>query len=507
MNQQRNFIIFIVASVGLLGVSGWYNQRKAAKNPPPIVQQEQPVQAPQAQAAATPAPVPVVPKGDLVKVEASARLDLTFDAANGALRQATWKADGTPFFPADFQGLGAMMATRFDSHRQEATATDLLLHFESTLGDRLTWRIPKDGLVLGFSMQTSRGTHVQAMPLPQRIEDVKGLETGRVITLTEKDIHSASWSSMLTDPWFMSLGRKRTPLPTPEMRLGMDAGLERNGNNTHQYFAALWKLPRTPERDGAGLHLSPEQGRLEGSLYLGPKVMESLTAFEAPYTQAVDFGFFGGVAKVFFLILGKLHGLLGNWGWAIVLFSLLVRFALWPVNTKQILSSLRMKEFEPHQKAIQARYEKFGSDMTKKAEMQKELMALYKKNGYNPMGGCLPMLLQMPVFMALWSMLQNVFELRQAPWVFWLHDLSAKDPYYIIPGLMILTIVLSSHLTPTVGDPAQAKMMKWMMPVMMGFFFSSVPAGLGLYYLVFNLVHLGQTWWTLRTYVPQTVKV
>ncbi len=506
MNQQRNFILFIVASIGLLGLSSWMNQKYAPKPAPkPAMVQQQTASAPLSDANKPAAEVRS--KGETLLETGSSDLDLSFDKATGALRQATWKADATPFFPASFQGLGAVMATTFDRVHRDTTPTDTLLHFENAQGDRLTWRIPNKGLVLGLSWTTQRGTHIQAMPLPSQLEDLKGLEAGRVLTLTEKELKSTTWSSMLKDPFFSFLGAKRSTLPQPQERLGMDAGIEKNGNQSHQYFAALWKLPRAPERDQAGLHLAPTEGKLEANLYLGPKVVSSLAAFEAPYTRVVDFGFFGAVAKLFFWVLNGLHKVLGNWGWAIVVFSLLIRFALWPVNTKQIVGSLRMKEFEPHQKALQAKYEKYGSDMTKKAEMQKELMELYKKNGYNPMGGCLPLLLQMPVFMALWSMLSNVFELRHAPWVFWIKDLSAKDPYLVLPGLLILSMVGSSQLTPTVGDPAQAKMMKVMMPIMMGLIFWQMAAGLGLYYLVFNLVHLTQTWWTIKNYVPQPVKV
>jgi YidC/Oxa1 family membrane protein insertase len=508
MNQQRNLILFLVGSVALLGLSSWLNQKYAPETAPrPAVVQPVPA-APSAQ----PGPqasvgAAVAPAGELAQEHGSEALDLAFDRATGALRQATWKVDGTPFFPEGFPGLGAVMATRFETLQREEGPEAIRLTFGNAAGDRLTWSVPRKGLVLGLSWTTQRGTHVQALPLPTRLEDLKGLEVARVLTLTEKQLQTATWSSMLKDPFFSFLGAKRKPLPQPEMRLGMDAGLEKSGNHTHQYFAALWKLPAVPERDAAGLHLAPAQGHLEAQLYLGPKVVEQLKTFEAPFAQVVDFGFFGAVAKFFFWVLKGLHGLIGNWGWAIVIFSLAIRFALWPVNTKQIVGTLRMKEFEPHQKAIQAKYEKFGSDMTKKAEMQKELMELYKKNGYNPMGGCLPLLLQMPVFMALWSMLSNVFELRHAPWMGWIHDLSSKDPLFILPALMVLTMFVSSQMTPSVGDPQQAKMMKWMMPIMMGLFFWQVPAGLGLYYLIFNLVHLGQTWWTMKHYVPQPVKV
>ena len=504
--NQRNFILFLVGSMGLIGLQLWVSQKYAPKRPATPAAQIAP--ASPGTAPASPAAIPAgkaVPVGATVTARNEA-LTITWSQRTGAVVQAIWK-DGTPLFPDGFQGLGGILATDFDQTRTEETPEGTKVHFGNGAGDELTWSLPRQGHALGLTWTTARGTHLRALPLPASLEDLKGLEAGRVLTLSESKVQETTWTSMLKDPFFSFLGAKRKPLPPTELRLGMDAGIEKNGNQRNHYFAAFWKLPAPPQRDELGYHLTPAGGRLEASLYLGPKTVESLSAFEAPFAQAVDYGFFGAVAKLFFVVLKGTQKLLGNWGWAILVLSILLRVVLWPVNTKQILSTVRMKEFEPHQKAIQAKYEKFGSDMTKKAEMQKEIMDLYKKNGYNPMGGCLPMLLQMPVFMALWSMLNNVFELRHAPWIFWIHDLSAKDPFFILPGLMALSMVVQSHITPAAGDPAQAKMMKWMMPGMMLLFFGSAPAGLTLYYFTFNLVHLGQTWWTLKHYEPQPVRL
>jgi YidC/Oxa1 family membrane protein insertase len=313
---------------------------------------------------------------------------------------------------------------------------------------------------------------------------------------------------MLHDPFFSFMGAKRKVLPPSAERLGLDAGVDKKAKNqTSHYFAALWKLPRPASRDISGYQLLPQVGRSEASLYLGPKQAESLLAFEKPFTQVIDYGFFGAVAHLLFWILKKVHTLVGNWGWAIVLFTVIIRLSTWTLNTKQTINMLRMKDFEPHQKSIQAKYEKFGSDMTKKAEMQKELMELYKKNGHNPMGGCLPMLLQMPIMFALWSMLSVVFELRHAPFFGWIKDLSAQDPFYIFPVLMGVSMFVQQIMTPAVGDPMQRKMMLVLMPVMMTFMLGGLPSGVIIYYFVFNLVGIAQTWWILRTYQPQPITV
>jgi YidC/Oxa1 family membrane protein insertase len=139
--------------------------------------------------------------------------------------------------------------------------------------------------------------------------------------------------------------------------------------------------------------------------------------------------------------------------------------------------------------------------------MQRELMDLYKKNNHSPFGGCLPMLLQMPVLFSLWSMLQAVFELRNAPFIGWIQNLSGKDPYYVLPILMGLGMIAQTAMTPAMGDPQQRKIMMFMMPAMMVFIFAQSPAGLCLYYTVFTLIGLGQTWWVKRSYVSQPIKV
>jgi YidC/Oxa1 family membrane protein insertase len=325
----------------------------------------------------------------------------------------------------------------------------------------------------------------------------------RVFTLGDDKIDAVAWSKMLSDPWF----GKRKELPKAASRLGLDAGIDpaQTAQRSH-YFCVIWELTSPATRD-AGKGYSAAGNKVTARLYLGPKQADQLTAFGPSYTQVLDFGFFGLVAKGMFWILQALHKYIPNWGWAIVVFSILLRLALWPLNTKTTLQMLRMKDLEPHQKVIQERYAKFGNDMTKKAEMQKELMAFYKKNGHNPMGGCLPMLLQMPVFFALWSMLNAVFELRHSPFMGWIHDLSGKDPFFILPVLLGASMVAQQLMTPATGDPAQRKMMMWMMPAMMIFFFASTPSGLCLYYLIFNLIGMGQAWWLKHNYKPQPVVI
>ncbi len=512
--NKRNVLLFVIGSMILLGGQFWLTARYSKPLPKAELQQPAPA-APKAPEAAATAPKPLaaspLAQGDAKTADpaathtlASQELSLTWQVATGALKQATWRQDDTPFFPETFAGLGALKGAGFETVRDEPSSTGTAVIFENAAGDRLSYFVPTRGHILKVEAVSARATALQLIANPATDEPVKHL--GRVFSLTEKGIEAVAWTETLHDPFFSFLGSKRKELPPTAERLGLDAGLDKGSKEQrNHYFAALWKLPRPASRDASGYDLLPQAGRMEAALYLGPKQAQPLVAFEKPYTQIIDYGFFGAVSQLLFWILKKVHAVVGNWGWSIVIFTLIIRLVTWHLNTKQTISMLRMKDFEPHQKALQAKYDKFGGDMTKKAEMQKELMALYKKNGHNPMGGCLPMLLQMPIFLALWGMLNNVFELRHAPFFGWIMDLSAKDPYAIYPVLMGLSMFAQQYMTPAVGDPAQRKMMLVLMPAMMTFFFYQSPAGLTIYYFMFNLVGLAQTWWVMRTYNPEPI--
>jgi YidC/Oxa1 family membrane protein insertase len=529
--KNRNMLIFVVLSVLLLG---GYNFLMTRMNPhPPVVAQEQvaqpvPVQpsAPANAGAAIPG-APAAAVDPLARVSlANDTLQLTWRKGDGALVQVEWR-DGTKFFPEtklgkdgaevakNFPGLAAAVGTRFEGEPDVAGTPDgHTVSFHNAQGERLTYLVPAQGHIVSMEWASPKGNSLNLVPMPGSPLEVASL--GRVFTIEPKSIKAVTWTSMLKDPFTSFLGSKRKELPPTSRSLGLDAGLDPNkpAQTTH-YFAAIWDASVLPRRDAAaGYLVAPDgTGKVSARLYLGPKQGESLVQFHAPgnpaqgemFKQVVDFGFFGLVAQLLFFILRGIHSFVPNWGWAIILLTVVIRGTLWPLNTKTTVQMVRMKELEPFQKALQAKYEKFGNDMTKKAEMQKELMAFYKKNGHNPMGGCLPMLLQMPVFFALWSMLNAVFELRHAPFIGWLHDLSAQDPFYILPVLMGVSMIIQQAMTPAVGDPAQRKMMMVLMPVMFSFFFAKTPSGLCLYYLMFNIIGILQTWLVIKTYKPQPV--
>jgi YidC/Oxa1 family membrane protein insertase len=512
--KNKNMVLFFVLSMILLGA--YYLLTNRLNPPAPAAQTAQAAQTAPPATSATPLPqtaVPVGPPSPTFTKEFGA-LKLSWRTNDGALVQAVWAKDGTKFFNEEakdkndklvslpFLGVGGTFEPTFEG---EPSVTQIAggqaVTFANAAGDKLVYQIPENGHVLSVEWTPVANKPLALVRMPSDEKQVHSLS--RVFTLEDSKIDAVPWSKMLSDPWV----GKRKELPATATRLGLDAGIDptQSAQRSH-YFCAIWEMSSTPMRE-PGRGYSTNGGKVTARLYLGPKQADQLEAFGKPYAQVMDFGFFGLVAKGMFWILQSLHRFIPNWGWAIVVFSVLLRLALWPLNTKTTVQMLRMKDLEPHQKEIQAKYEKFGNDMTKKAEMQKELMAFYKKNGHNPMGGCLPMLLQMPVFFALWSMLNAVFELRHSPFFGWIHDLSAKDPYFIFPVLMGLSMIAQQAMTPATGDPAQRKMMMFMMPAMMVFFFSSTPSGLCLYYLIFNLIGMGQAWWLKTNYKSQPVVI
>lgn len=222
--------------------------------------------------------------------------------------------------------------------------------------------------------------------------------------------------------------------------------------------------------------------------YIGAKNYQELKALYAPLTDVVEYGLITFFAKPLFLLLEVLHNLCGNWGWAIVLLTILVRVALFPLSYKGMLGMQKLKELAPEMKQIQAQYK---DDPQK---MQKHIMELYKKNGANPLGGCLPLLLQIPVFFAIYKVLYCAVELKAEPWILWIHDLSVIDPYYILPLVMGVTMYISQMMTPaTYTDPMQEKVFK-LLPLFFTIFFIifPFPAGLVLYWSVNNILSIIQ---------------
>ncbi|HPC84793.1 MAG TPA: membrane protein insertase YidC [Thermoanaerobaculaceae bacterium] len=242
----------------------------------------------------------------------------------------------------------------------------------------------------------------------------------------------------------------------------------------------------------ADVFVRGEAGKLSGTLYAGPKDHTVLEAYGRGLSDTISFGIFGFLSVGFLAALRWIHGWVGNWGVSIIVLTAGIRLLLFPLNHKATVSMQRMQKLQPKMKAIQERYqERAKKDPQVRARMNQEIMGLYKAEGINPMGGCLPNLAQLPILYALYTLFAYAIELRHAPFVLWIKDLSIKDPTYITPILMTATWFLQQKLSPPVGDPAQRRLFM-LMPIVFGFMFMNFPAGLVLYWFVNNLLTIGQ---------------
>lgn len=256
--------------------------------------------------------------------------------------------------------------------------------------------------------------------------------------------------------------------------------------------------PRPLIRDMADpLNVAPGQTvATTARLWVGPKLVNKIKAENVPgLHRAVDysqFQIFDLIGQGLFWILAHLHALLGNWGWSIIGLVVLVKLALYPLSAAQYKSFAKMRKFQPR---IQQLKERYGDD---KQKFQVAMMELYKKEKINPMGGCLPILVQMPIFLSLYWVLVESVELRQAPWFAWIQDLTAQDPYFILPILNMLVMWLTQKLTPAPGmDPMQQKMMQFM-PLVFGVMMAFFPSGLVLYWVTNGALGLLQQWWMTK---------
>jgi YidC/Oxa1 family membrane protein insertase len=245
---------------------------------------------------------------------------------------------------------------------------------------------------------------------------------------------------------------------------------------------------------------STTPGPISLRIFVGPKDLNILGQLKPPLDDLIQFGWFGIIAKPLLFALQWTHRYVPNWGWAIVALTILINIPLFPLKVSSWRSMKKMQKVAPEVQTIQNRYKKYSMNDPRKRKMNEEVMAVYNREGINPFGSCLPMLVQFPFLLAFYRMLGGVIELRHAPWFGWIHDLSAHDPYYILPIVMTITMYLMQKMTPTPSaDPAQAKMLAFM-PLFMGFIFINLSSGLNLYYLTSNIVGIGQQYYLVKTH-------
>src|SRR5579862_4441126 len=305
-----------------------------------------------------------------------------------------------------------------------------------------------------------------------------------------------------------------------------------------QYFAALFipndpqsaamvtlrqsaEIPQKPgsnevaKVDVLGAAVGDLRGPTTERVFVGPKEVSALDAVSVPAIHndnpnlggIVDYGWWGILARPLFLWLKwTFNHVVHNWGWAIVIQTLIITIALLPLRISQMKSMLKMQRVAPQIKSIQEKYKKYSLRDPRKAAMNEEISALYKKEGVNPAGGCLPMLIQFPFLIAYYRMLGTALDLRHAHFL-WIKDLSAADPFFVLPIMMVVSSLVTQRMTPQAGmDPAQQRMMNVMMPLMMGFIFFRLAAGLNLYYAVSNLIMIAQQAVMNRTHLGKEMR-
>lgn len=325
-------------------------------------------------------------------------------------------------------------------------------------------------------------------------------ENGSLTSLPYKKLESP-------DKWGSGLWMGSKEYAGIEDRYFVAAFLPVNESVPGSIQTRYWKVMRTVQVEGKDAQEPVSEVAAATSaqpmalrVYIGPKDYDILKKMRPPLHALVNFGWLEIIADPLFHGLKWIHNYVPNWGWAIVVLTLVINMLLFPLRISSYRTTLKMQRVAPEIKQIQDKYKKYKMNDPKKQEMNKEVMAIYSREGVNPVGGCIPQLLQMPIWYGLYRALQGTIELRHAPWFGWITDLSAKDPYYILPVLMGVSMYLASKMTPmTAADPQQQQMMK-IMPIGMAGLFMIIPypSGLAVYILTSGVVGIVQQWYLNR---------
>ncbi|QMV71906.1 membrane protein insertase YidC [Comamonas piscis] len=319
----------------------------------------------------------------------------------------------------------------------------------------------------------------------------------------------SSFYSTFTGPAVYTEAKKYHKVDFKDIENGKTDSVDKSADNGYvamvqHYFASAWLLPQGTQRDiyvrkaGSNLYsvgeithlgeIAPGQSKsIDARLFVGPQIEKTLESIAPGLELVKDYGWVTILAKPLYWLLDKLHSFIGNWGWSIVALVLLLKIAFYWLNAKAYSSMAKMKAINPRIMEMRERLK------DKPQQMQQEMMRIYREEKVNPMGGCFPIVIQIPVFIALYWVLLSSVEIRNAPWIGWIHDLSVPDPFFILPVLMTLSSLLQTALNPAPPDPMQAKMM-WIMPLMFSVMFFFFPAGLVLYWLTNNVLSIAQQW-------------
>ena len=321
-------------------------------------------------------------------------------------------------------------------------------------------------------------------------------------------VGESSFYSTFTGPAVYTEAKKYQKIEFKDIEKGK-ADVEKQATNGYvamvqHYFASAWLLGDGIKRDlferkvdnnlyavgmitAAGDVAPGATKSIESKLFVGPQEENMLEKLAPGLELVKDYGWLTILAKPLYWLLDKLHGFIQNWGWSIVALVLLLKIAFYWLNAKAYASMAKMKAINPKIMEMRERLK------DKPQEMQQQMMKIYKDEKVNPMGGCFPIMVQIPVFIALYWVLLSSVEMRGAPWMLWIKDLSAPDPFFILPVVMTLTTMLQTALNPAPPDPMQAKLM-WFMPLIFSVMFFFFPSGLVLYWITNNILSIAQQW-------------
>ena len=544
MTQTRTFLILAWLMVATLLWMEWGKERDAAAAPAPAIPT-----ATQAPGAATPGiPVASVPgapaatpmvaatlpvvrlRNDVLALELNGRdltraelLDYPQTRAPGSPPVVLFDADPARYFAAHSVWRGndgrELVLQPEDSVREivladGAKAVEARFVATTPAGVQLrrTFTLPRGGYALRVRDElVNTGAAAWTGDIERKLERVPPVVKSGMTNPEAFSLNGAAW-------WSPEEHYEKRKYPD----YVDDGPLDRQvtggwiGLSQH-YFLGAW----VPQKDQGAIYSLGTRGNLysitargpqvtlapgqriasDATLWVGPKLADQLKTVAPGLDLAMDYGIFTVLSKPIHWLLTQLHKLTHNWGWAIVLLVVVIKLLLYPLSAAQYKSMAKMRKFQPRIAQLKERY---GDD---KQKFQVAMMELYKKEKINPVGGCLPILLQMPIFFALYWVLLESVELRHTPWMGWIQDLlTARDPFFILPIVNGAVMWLTQKMTPMVGmDPMQKKMMQ-MMPLVMAVMFAFFPAGLVLYWVTNGALGMAQQWWNTKRYAEDPAK-
>ncbi len=548
MDNQRVILFFVLSFILLLMWQAWQEDYGTAPSSPGSAPAQEAAQGetpagdvPQAPAAATPeattnpaAAQPPAPKKDFLKKGQRIRvvtdlLDVEIDTYGGDLRRADLLAypvstdqPDVPFrlmedgrqrvFIAQSGLLSQQGAPDHHTVYKAAQSEYRLQSGADELRVPLVW-VSKDGVRVTKTYVFHRNRYV--VDVEHKVENGsgqpwQGLQYRQFQRTEPTDAEKSTFIYTYTGGVIYSPEEKYEKISFDDMR---EADLSRDIKNgwaamIQHYFVGAW-IPDPEELDhyyskapqGRPFVLGLMSPRVEvapgastlfhSRIYVGPKEQKRLKAVAEGLELTVDYGVLTFIAKPIFWLMGYIHGLVHNWGWSIVLLTLIIKLMFYKLSETSYRSMANMRRLQPKIAALRERY---GDD---RQRMSQAMMELYKKEKINPLGGCLPMLVQIPVFIALYWVLLESVELRQAHFIFWINDLSTKDPYYILPLLMGATMFIQQRLNPPPPDPVQAKVLM-ALPFIFTLFFAFFPSGLVLYWVTNSALSILQQWYITR---------